>query len=55
MYLVFGVGLEQENVHHGELARMSVLLKLLSQSGPDVRGGHGDVVHGLDLGGLISR
>lgn len=55
MYLVFGVGLEQENIHHGELARVSVLLKLLSHSGPDVRGAHGDVVHSLDLGGLGSR
>lgn len=52
-HLVLGVRLEQENVHDGQLVRKSVSLKLLSHSGSDRRDGHGHVVHGLDLGGLV--
>lgn len=48
-YLIFGVALEQENVHHGELVGESVALKLLTYPGAEDGHGQGDVVHRLDL------
>lgn len=52
MYLVLGMGLEEENIHHGELASISVLLEFLSYPGSDVRRRHRHVVHGLDFRSL---
>lgn len=52
MYLVLGMRLEQKDVHHGELASVSVLLEFLSYPGSDVRSGHRHVVHGLNFRSL---
>jgi len=51
-YLVIRITLEQQDIHHGELVRESVPLKLLSHPRTNGRNGQGNVVHFLDLGGL---
>ena len=48
------MGLEQQDIDDGNLVDKSVALKLLSYSCADRGNGHGDVVHGLDLGSLES-
>lgn len=50
--LVLGVVLHEKHIDDALLVHEPVLLELLSHPGAEGGDGEGDVVHGLDLGGL---
>jgi hypothetical protein len=51
-YLIIGIVLKEENVHHWQLVDESMALKLLPYAGADSRNWMWDRVHGLNLRGL---
>lgn len=52
-YLVVGMALCEQNIHHGQLVNEAVALKFLSDARANDRDGEGYRVHGLHLGCLL--